>query len=50
MLHSSNFLPPVFLSSKKVEVNIPESAPAADPKVVLTAAREETSPEAAVAM
>lgn len=44
------FLPPVFLSSTIVDVNIPDNAPAAEPSVVLTAARDETSPEAAVAM
>lgn len=41
---------PVFLSSTIVEVNIPESAPAADPSVVLTAASDATSPEAADAI
>lgn len=43
-------LPPVFLSSTIVEVNIPDKAAAAAPSVVLTAARDDTSPAAVLAM
>ena len=46
--HSPIASPPDFLSSTIVDVNMPDKAPAALPSVVLTAARDETSPYAAL--